>query len=419
MACLIPAPHPAHAPPSVWLKETYMSNQSPLRVALVSPYDYPYPGGVTEHISYLEKHLRALGHLVKIIAPSSTAPADLESHIIQVGDTIVQVPFSGSIARVTLSPRLFPRMSRFFEREQFDIVHVHEPTIPALSLAVLYGSQSVNIGTFHAYRENINTSYEIGRPILRYFLSRLHGRIAVSQATAEYIASYFPGTYRVIPNGIEVERFADPTILPIERFSDDNKFNILFVGRLERRKGFRYLLRAFRQVKSVLPQARLLVVGAYEKADRAPFVRYVRHFGLRDVKFIGYVSPEELPRWYHTAHIFCAPSTGYESFGIVLLEAMASGVPIVASDIAGYRSVLTSGVDGELVPPENEEALAEALIRLATDHARRLAYIAAGRLKANRYRWSTVAQEVADFYYETIETVRHPRSPQPLFSIGV
>ncbi|HBY95024.1 MAG: glycosyltransferase family 4 protein [Ardenticatenaceae bacterium] len=383
-----------------------------LRVALVSPYDYPYPGGVTEHISDLDRHLRRMGHSVKIIAPSSSDEEDLDDHIIKVGATIVPFPFSGSIARISLSPRLVLRVRRIFQREFFDIIHVHEPTIPALSLAVLRESRSVNIGTFHAYRETINPSYEFGWPLFRHFIAKLHGRIAVSQAARDYMASYFPGEYRVIPNGIDVERFGREGVCPIERFTGDGKLNILFVGRLEKRKGFRYLLRAFRTIKAAVPEARLLVVGAYSKEDKAPFVRYVRHFKLHDVKFIGYVSAEELPRWYRTAHVFCAPSTGYESFGIVLLEAMASGVPIVASDIAGYRGVLQHGVQGELVPPESEEALAQAMIHLLRMPARRAAYGAAGRVTAPRYDWSIVSRQVVDFYLETLAAQRRPAVAQ-------
>lgn len=378
----------------------------PLRIALVSPYDYPYPGGVTEHISALDHHLRRMGHSVKIIAPSSKDEEELDDHIIKVGETIVPFPFSGSVARISLSPRLFLRVRRIFQRESFDIIHLHEPTSPALSLAVLHESRSVNIGTFHAYRET-NPSYELGRPIFRHFIAKLHGRIAVSQATRDYISSYFPGEYRIIPNGIDVERFGNPAVRPIERFVDDGKLNILFVGRLEKRKGFRYLLRAFRTIKAAIPEARLLVVGAYSKDDKAPFVRYARHFKLHDVKFIGFVSREELPRWYRTAHVFCAPSTGYESFGIVLLEAMASGVPIVASDIAGYRSVLQPGVQGDLVPPENEETLARAIIRLLQEPERRRAYAAAGRATAPRYDWTRISRQVLDFYLETLQAQRH------------
>ncbi|HYN89217.1 MAG TPA: glycosyltransferase family 4 protein [Ardenticatenaceae bacterium] len=390
-----------------------------MRVALVSPYDYPYPGGVTEHISELDRQLRRMGHRVKIIASSSIEDADLDENIIRVSKTIVPVPYSGSIGRLSLSPQLLLRVRDILLREPFDIIHIHEPTIPLLSLAVLRASRSVNIGTFHAYRQG-SATYEISQRFLRPFFDRLHGRIAVSQAARDYIGAYFPGDYRIIPNGINVARFANDAVQPVARFSGDGKLNILFMGRLETRKGFRYLLRAFRSVKAAVPQARLLVAGAYSKEDKRSFVQYARHFHLHDVKFVGYVSGDEKPCWYRTAHIFCAPSTGFESFGLVLLEAMASGVPVVASDIAGYRDVLQDGVQGDLVPPEDEEALAEALIRLLRDPKRRAAYADAGRQTAPRYDWSLVSRQVFDFYREILAGRREVAVPaaDPQYRVG-
>lgn len=383
------------------------TGQTLLRIAQVSPYDYPYPGGVTEHISYLGRHFRAMGHDVKIIAPSSTPQEELDDHIVRIGSFIVPVPFSGSVARISLSPRMYLQVRSLLNEEQFDIIHIHEPTVPTLAPAILRFSRSVNVGTFHAYRET-GTGLDVSRPLFRY-LQRLHGRIAVSEANRRYAQRYFPGQYRVIPNGIEVARFADPSICPIEKFDDDH-LNILFVGRLEERKGFRYLLRAFRQVKRDVENARLLVVGAYEKEDKASYLEYVRHYHLHDVKFIGYVPSDELPRWYHTADIFCAPSTGYESFGIVLLEAMAAGTPIVASDIAGYRSVLQHGVQGELVPPADPEILASTLTRLLRDAERRHTYAEAGRQTAPRYAWERVAERVLSYYHDLLDAYPEPAS---------
>src|SRR5205085_5010440 len=175
----------------------------------------------------------------------------------------------------------------------------------------------------------------------------------------------------IVPNGIDPERFSTPDVKPIEKF-DDEKLNVLFVGRLDKRKGFRYLLGAFRRIKAQVPEARLIVVGAYAREDKNKYVRFARKHGLRDVKFVGYVSNEELPRYYRSAHIFCAPSTGFESFGLVLLEAMASSVPIVASDIPGYRQVVTHGHEGLLVPAKDEVALAEAIIGLLRSPVQRV-----------------------------------------------
>ena len=228
-------------------------------------------------------------------------------------------------------------------------------------------------------------------------MDRLDGRICVSEVVREYITQYFPGDYTIIPNGIDCARFASPEIQPIEQYNDGRP-NILFVGRMEKRKGFRHLIRAYRLIKKSIPDARLLVVGAFSDKDKSSFVRYARTYKLRGVHFIGYVPPEELPRYYRTATLFCAPSTGFESFGIILLEAMAAGLPIIASDIPGYCSVVENGVDGLLVPTGDEQALADAVIDLLRDPAKRARISAAGKIKAAQHDWDIVARQLLDYY---------------------
>jgi phosphatidylinositol alpha-mannosyltransferase len=239
------------------------------------------------------------------------------------------------------------------------------------------------------------------RPLVQSIVDRLDGRICVSDVVREYITQYFPGNYTVIPNGIDCSRFAAQDIQPIEQYNDGRP-NILFVGRLEKRKGFRHLIRAYRFVKEAIPDARLLVVGAFSDKSKSTFVRYARAAKLRGVHFIGYVPPEELPRYYRTATIFCAPSTGFESFGIILLEAMAAGLPIVASDIPGYRTVVQNGIDGLLVPKGDEQALADAVIELLRDPTRRVQMSEAGKRKAAEYDWDIVAKRLLTYYEELI-----------------
>ncbi|MBL7183605.1 MAG: glycosyltransferase family 4 protein [Anaerolineae bacterium] len=381
-----------------------------MRIALVSPYDYPYPGGVVKHIFYLDKEFRRLGHDVRIIAACSDEVGDVPPQVIKVSGSIVHIPAAGSVARITLSPRVYRRVKKILKQEQFDVIHLHEPMTPALPLAVLrhvpLSPQSVVVGTFHAYRESAHPGYDYVKSIFEPFFGRLDGRIAVSEAVREYLTPYFPGDYRVIPNGIDLERFGDPALRPLERF-DDGKLNILFVGRLEKRKGFKYLLQAFAQVKKAVPEARLIVVGAYDKEDKEPFVLYARQHRLRDVRFIGQVSEDDLPRYYRTCHVFCAPSTGFESFGIILLEAMAAGKPIVASDIDGYRGVLADGEEGLLVQPEDKRRLADALIRLLQDPAMRERMGRQGQATATDYAWQKVAQQILDYYQELLERKRY------------
>ena len=371
-----------------------------MKIALVSPYDYPYPGGVTEHITALDKEFRALGHDTRILAASTTDEDVLSEHVIKVSGAVSNVSFSGSKARITLSLSVYRRIKQILKQEKFDVVHVHEPTVPILSLAVLRHSHALNVGTFHAYRES-NAIYGSLRPLLQRVFNRLDGRIFVSEPVREYVSRYFPGASMIIPNGIDCARFDSPDIKPIEQFNDGRP-NILFVGRLEKRKGFRHLIRAFPHIKKAVPNARLIVVGAFSDKDKAPFVRYARALKLRGVHFVGYVSPEEMARYHRTATIFCAPNTGFESFGIVLLEAMAAGLPIVASDIAGFRTVVANDCEGVLVPPGDEQALAESIVALLKDPHRRAQMCECGKRKAAQYDWKIIAQRVLAFYDDLI-----------------
>ncbi len=378
-----------------------------MKIALVTPYDYPYPGGVTEHIMHLDREFRAAGHDTRIIAASTEDQDALGTNVIKVSGAVASIPFSGSNARITLSPRVYQRVKNILNQEQFDIVHVHEPFAPLLCLTVLRHSHSINVGTFHAYRET-STLYEYARPLARRVFGRLDGRIFVSEAVRDYVTQYFEGDYRVIPNGIDYMRFADPGIEPIKRFADGRP-NLLFVGRMEKRKGFRTLIRAYPYIKQFVPDARLIVVGAFTDEEKAPFVRYARAHRLRGIHFVGWVSREELPRYYRSATVFCAPSTGFESFGIVLLEAMAAGLPIIASDIAGYRTVLTDRKEGLLVPPGDHNAFAHAAVTLLKDPGLRAQLSEHGRATASLYDWQIIARRVLD-YYEELRRAAKPAS---------
>jgi phosphatidylinositol alpha-mannosyltransferase len=372
-----------------------------MRIALVSPYDFPYPGGVTQHIHYLDKHFRELGHQVKIIAPcGGEEPGQLPDNVVVTTTRILSIPFSGSKARIPYSPAVNWRVKRALHGEEFDIVHAHEPMTLPVPIMALTHSRSVNVGTFHAYRDS-HLIYQYGRRIFQPFFDKLHGKIAVSEAARDTVARYFGGEFVIIPNGIDVERFGGEHVQPVEQYADGRP-NILFVGRLEPRKGFRYLLRAFPFVKEEFPQARLIVVGAYRKKEIADFLHYTRENHLTGVKFVGRVSDEDLPRYYRTCDVFCAPSTGFESFGIVLLEAMATGKPTVATNIPGYRDLLEDGKEGFLAEPKDERSLAAALIRILKEPATREEMGARGRAKAQRYSWRQVALQVLEYYEELL-----------------
>src|SRR5450756_64909 len=296
--------------------------------------------------------------------------------------SVVPVPVNGSVARISLSLRLSRKVKDILESESFDVIHLHEPLLPALPVTVLRHSHSVNIGTFHAFAQS-NYAYFYGKPILRYFARRLHGRIAVSPAARDFVSVYFPGTYEIIPNGIDYERFAKVPE-PFEKYKEGGP-NILFVGRLEKRKGLKYLIRAMGGVWEQFPKARLIVVGAGRPLE--DYRRLVETHGLENVEFVGFASSEDLSRYYQSCDLFCAPSTGQESFGIVLLEAMASGKPIVASDIPGYRWVVNHGVEGLLVPPKDERALTASMVRLLSEPELMARMSLAGKMRAEEFSW--------------------------------
>jgi len=367
-----------------------------MKIALVSPYDFAYPGGVTNHISSLYYYLSEMGHDVKVIAPASKAVSTFGDRFIPLGRPR-SIPASGSIARVTISIRLGPAIKAMLASENFDIVHLHEPFMPMLCTTVLRLSNTKMVGTFHAFAGK--PAYNFGKPftirLLRKWFQKLDGKIAVSQPAMEFANKHLTGHYDIIPNGVDLKHFS-PDVPPIDEFCD-GKLNILFTGRLEKRKGVNYLLKAYQQVKEEIPDARLIIVGPGTRL-RNKYEKYVRKNGLKDVVFTGHVSYEDLPRYYKTADVFCAPATGRESFGIILLEAMAIGKPIVASNIDGYARLITPGAEGLLVPPRDEKMLAQALVSLLTNESLRQEMGARGILKAKDYDWKVLAQRIADYY---------------------
>ena len=365
------------------------------KIALVSPYDHAFHGGVADHINSLAAQFREWGHTVKIVAPCKSADAIDDDDFIPMGRA-VPIPSGGSIARVSFSVWLKPQIKQMLERESFDVVHFHEPFAGLISkdmLSLINPMESTAIGTFHTYEGT--RLYKIGAKHLAMpYFRMLQGRIAVSLPAHRFISRHFPGDYEIIPNGIQVDDFADAE--PFEHLKSDGMINLLFLSRLEKRKGLKYLLGAFSRLKWEWPNLRLLVAGGGE--PDADSLRILSERNLQDVVFLGRVSDEDKFRYYKTADIYCAPATGRESFGIVLLEAMAAGAPIVASGIEGYSSVVTHGREGLLVPPKDEDALADALAILLKDATLRRRLATAGTMNVQEYRWERVARRVMDCY---------------------
>ncbi len=374
-----------------------------MKIGIVSPYDWSYPGGVQDHVRHLANQFTQMGQDVRILAPASGPKSKLvEEHVYKMGRT-TPVPINRSIARIALNPSLGGLVHSVLQRERFDVVHLHEPLLPGLCLTVLRFSRALNVGTFHAFAQASMTStphlaYASAYPFLRFYFRRLAGRIAVSRAACTFISHYFPADYRIIPNGIDLERF-NPSVAPLPQFMD-GKQNILFVGRFEKRKGAKYLLRAIPYIREQYPNTRFIFVG--EGRLRQGFQQFVERHGWQDVIFTGYVSDEDKPRYFASADIFCAPATGGESMGIVLLEAMASGTPVVATNIEGYAGVIENGVDGLLSSPGNSEALAAAIKNVLAYKPLQQKFISAGLQKVRGYGWPQVAQRVLAYYNELL-----------------
>ena len=359
-----------------------------MRIALVSPYDWSVPSGVNRHIGQLATQFRRWGHEATVLAPASD-PDGAGDECVVMGRPYA-VPTSGSKARISFAWK-GRAIESLLEEGAFEVVHLHEPLMPLLPYQVLRHSSAANVGTFHAAKEGGNRIYGYTRPLTRRWFRKLDGKIAVSPAAARLVGHYFPGYFNLIPNGIDFAHFAERAA-PLPEF-DDGRFNILFVGRPEKRKGLKYALRAFRRIREAEPRSRLIVVGA------GSFRRYERLMGEDEgVLFRSNVPYDELPRYHHSAHAFWSPATGNESQGIALLEAMAAGVPVMASNIEGFAGMITDEVDGLLTPPKDDAALARAALRLRDDAALRARLAAQGQAQAARYSWENVARRVLAYY---------------------
>jgi len=365
----------------------------PLKVALVSPYDFASPGGVTAHIQNLSVNLEQRGVFTRVFAPVSAMSHNSIPNLIPMGAP-VSIPIGGSVARISLSVWLAGRLRKSIETENFDIVHVHEPFAGALTLAVLAKQLQNNplmVATFHSF-EGSGLYQIVPNKLLKKYFGKIDGKIAVSSAARSYVSKYLPADYDIIPNGINTDEILMAT--PFQNLLDD-KVNILFVGRLEKRKGLKYLLASYCDLKWKFPNIRLIIVGA-GKMD----VESQRILGERnpdDVFIAGSVTHEEKLRYFKTADIFCTPATGQESFGIVLLEAMTAELPIVASGIDGYRSVLDEK-EGLFTNIKDSHDLSEKLSRLIVNKKMRIQMGKNGREKSKLFSWSIVTDKIIDHY---------------------
>jgi len=372
-----------------------------LNIAIVTHAYYPQYGGVTEHVHHTAIELRKRGHHVTIITCGHrNGRYDSLDNVIRIGSNVL-IRYNKAYVNLTTGWNIYGKMKRLLKCGQYDIVHVHCPLVPVLPLAATRTSRDALIfGTFHASARS-NAGYLLFNPLLRKYHRRLDGKIAVSKPAQEFIHKYFGGEYRIIPNGVDTSRF-NPDNKPIEDLNDGT-LNVLFVGRPDPRKGLEYLIRAM-EIARPRSKSRLRLVIVGDGPRRSAYEALVDPDHKDSVLFRGSVSGDLLPRYFSSAHVFCSPATGNESFGIVLLEAMASGVPVVASDIPGYRTVVTNGEEGLLTRPRDSEALARAILMLLNDGRLREDMGTKGRQKALEYSWENVAVQIEQYYFELMDS---------------
>lgn len=353
---------------------------------MVSDVYYPHPGGVPEHIYHLSCELIRKGHSVTVMAPRMGKFEEVDGmdslpEVIRVGRAI-SVFSNRSHSKIALSWDIEKRVRDVIARG-FDVIHIHG-LVPVLPVLALKYSDTGNVATLHAAYEK-SLAYTISKGWLQKYTRKLGARVAVSEVAERSISPFFPGSYTIIPNGVDTARF-NPAVEPFPEFNGG--FNILFVGRFEPRKGLKYLLSAFPLIKREVKDARLIVVGSgmidIPKVD--------------DIILRKSVPPSLIPRFYRSADVFCSPATGNESFGIVLLEAMASGIPVVASSIPGYRSVMKDGETGMLVERKDPSSIARAIIKLARDKRLQEEMGRKGRKCALQFSWNRIADRVEEVY---------------------
>jgi phosphatidylinositol alpha-mannosyltransferase len=383
-----------------------------MRIALVSPYSWTYQGGVNRHVEALAEQFLGRGDHVRVLAPWD--PPDGLSRRLHRGAPKLERPpdylvplgrtigygANGAVSNLASFPDSLVRLRRELHAGRYDVVHVHEPPAPLVSWDAATFRGAPVVGTFHAYATKAIPNHIATLLGARRIFNQLSRRIAVSEAAAWTGRRWFGGDYQIIPNGVDLEAAPEGPKAPADHM------RLLFVGRAEERKGLPILLSAFEALIEQVP-SRLTVIGA----DPEEISRRVADPEVAArIDAIGKVSDEDLWRQLGEADVLCAPSLAGESFGMVLIEAFAAGTPVIASQIAGYRDVVSDGVDGMLVPPADPQALAEELQRLWLEPDRRIAIGEEGRRSAKRYAWPRIADEVTDTYERAMEPAPQPAS---------
>ncbi|WP_042364382.1 glycosyltransferase family 4 protein [Streptacidiphilus neutrinimicus] len=364
-----------------------------MRIGIVCPYAWDVPGGVQFHVRDLAEHLIGLGHEVSVLAPADDE-TPVPPYVVSAGRA-VPVPYNGSVARLNFGFLSAARVRRWLHEGKFEVLHIHEPATPSLSLLACWAANGPIVATFHTSNPR-SRAMIAAYPILQPALEKISARIAVSEYARTTLVEHLGGDAVVIPNGVDVEFFASAE--PRPEWQGDT---IGFVGRInEPRKGLPTLLDALPTILASRPQARLLVAG---KGDEEEAVKDLPAEIRERITFLGMVSDEEKARLLRSVDVYVAPNTGGESFGIILVEALSARAPVVASDLDAFRQVLDGGSSGELFPVEDADSLAKAVLRLLADPARREALRDTGARHVRRFDWSTVGADILAVY-ETVAT---------------
>jgi phosphatidyl-myo-inositol alpha-mannosyltransferase len=361
-----------------------------MRVALACPYDWDAPGGVQVHVRELGERLRRRGHEVLVVTPARGRP--VEPWVRRVGSPVA-IPYNRSVAPICVSPASWRRVREALATFDPDVVHAHEPLTPSTSMLALLAARVPVVATFHSGAER-SLAFDVAAPVLRLVARRIEVRVAVSGAAASFAARRIGDGFRIVPNGIDAERFASATAAELP-----GRRRALFVGRLDPRKGFAHAVAAFGRLADRYPDLVLVVAG--DGPDRRAVDALPRDARAR-VLLLGRVENRDLPPYLAAADVLLAPSVGGESFGVVLAEAMAAGVPVVASEIPGYDEVVTDGVEGLLVPPRDPAAVARAAARVLDDARLASALAAGGRARAKLLSWDVVTDRLEELYREVV-----------------
>jgi phosphatidylinositol alpha-mannosyltransferase len=359
-----------------------------LRIGLVCPYSWDVPGGVQNHIRDLAEFLIDNGHHVEVLAPA-TESEDLPDYVVSAGRA-VSIPYNGAVARVLFGVGANSRVRSWINDGDFDLLHLHEPAIPSLSLLACWAGEGAMVGTFHAAAKYQKAIFAIG-PILEPVIEKLSARIAVSESARLTLTAHLETDAIVIPNGIYADNYRDGSSRPEWQGN-----TIGFLGRFEEdRKGLPVLLDALPIISRFIPDIRVLIAGP---GDSEEVLAKVDPQLRNRVEFLGKISEEDKADFLASVSLYIAPNTGGESFGIILAEAMAGGAAVVASDIPAFADVLGNGQYGALFESENSENLAKVIIDLLRDETKRRELAAAGAVHAQRFDWGQVGEEIFEVY---------------------